>query len=75
MLLLGDLTAVSNTGQNHGIVPQDSPFAKEREPTLIFSTIQSFPSYSFSPSMKSCPFRVGSEIFHKEVIDALKIDS
>jgi myo-inositol-1(or 4)-monophosphatase len=34
-----------------------------------------FPLYSFSPSMKSCPFRVGSEIFHKEVIDALKIDS
>jgi myo-inositol-1(or 4)-monophosphatase len=34
-----------------------------------------FPLHSFSPSMKSCPFRVGSEIFHKEVIDALKIDS
>jgi myo-inositol-1(or 4)-monophosphatase len=33
-----------------------------------------FPLHSFSPSMKSCPFRVGSEIFHKEVIDALKID-
>jgi myo-inositol-1(or 4)-monophosphatase len=34
-----------------------------------------FPLQSFSPSMDSCPFRVGSEIFHKEVIDALKINS
>ena len=33
-----------------------------------------FPLQSFSPNMSSCPFRVGSEIFHKEVIDALKIN-
>ena len=33
-----------------------------------------FPLKSFSPSMDSCPFRVGSEIFHKEVLEALKIN-
>ena len=34
-----------------------------------------FPLKSFSPNMSSCPFRVGSEIFHNEVCKALKIDS
>jgi myo-inositol-1(or 4)-monophosphatase len=32
-----------------------------------------FPLRTFSPSMKSCPFRVGSELFHKEVNKALGI--
>ena len=34
-----------------------------------------FPLQSFSPNMSSCPFRVGSEIFHQEVINALKLNS
>ena len=34
-----------------------------------------FPLQSFSPTMSSCPFRVGSEIFHQEVIDALQLNT
>ena len=34
-----------------------------------------FPLQSFSPTMNSCPFRVGSEIFHQEVIDALQLNT
>ena len=34
-----------------------------------------FPLTKFSPSMCSCPFRVGSEFFHKEICNALNIDS
>ena len=33
-----------------------------------------FPLKQFSPSMESCPFRVGSELFHKKVCVALGID-
>jgi myo-inositol-1(or 4)-monophosphatase len=32
-----------------------------------------FPMQSFSPAMGPCPFRVGSEIFHQEVCQALKL--
>ncbi|HAU59179.1 MAG TPA: hypothetical protein DCW45_02310, partial [Opitutae bacterium] len=31
-----------------------------------------FPLHSFSPDMESCPFRVGSAIFHQEVMGALE---
>ena len=34
-----------------------------------------FPLQSFSPTMSSCPFRVGSKIFHQEVIDALQLNT
>jgi len=34
-----------------------------------------FPLKKFSPSMGSCPFRVGSDLFHREVCQALKIKS
>jgi myo-inositol-1(or 4)-monophosphatase len=34
-----------------------------------------FPLKKFSPSMGSCPFRVGSDLFHKEVCQALGIKS
>jgi myo-inositol-1(or 4)-monophosphatase len=33
-----------------------------------------FPLQNFSPSMTSCPFRVGSDLFHREVVKALNID-
>ena len=32
-----------------------------------------FPLKKFSPSMGPCPFRVGSDLFHKEVSQALGI--
>jgi fructose-1,6-bisphosphatase/inositol monophosphatase family enzyme len=32
-----------------------------------------FPMDAFSPAMGPCPFRVGSEIFHQEVCQALKL--
>ena len=32
-----------------------------------------FPMQGFSPAMEPCPFRVGSEIFHQEVCQALKL--
>ena len=32
-----------------------------------------FPMQGFSPTMGPCPFRVGSEIFHQEVCQALKL--
>ena len=31
-----------------------------------------FPLRSFSPDMGSCPFRVGSKVFHQEIIGALE---
>ena len=34
-----------------------------------------FPLKRFSPSMGSCPFRVGSDLFHSEVCQALGIKS
>ena len=33
-----------------------------------------FPLRSFSPNMESCPFRVGSEIFHQEIMNALELN-
>lgn len=34
-----------------------------------------FPLQSFSPNMDSCPFRVGSQIFHQEVTNALQLNA
>ena len=43
-------------------------------PKYLFLEKPVFPLQSFSPTMASCPFRVGSEIFHQEVTNALKIN-
>ena len=62
-----------NIVQNHGIVPQDIRFCEGAGATFYFLEDPIFPLHSFSPSMHSCPFRVGSELFHKEVVKALDI--
>ena len=50
------------------------PICEGAGATFHFLNHPVFPLKSFSPSMDSCPFRVGSEIFHKEVMEALKIN-
>lgn len=50
------------------------PICEGAGATFHFLEKPVFPLQSFSPSMKSCPFRVGSEIFHEEVSKALKIN-
>ena len=49
------------------------PICEGAGATFYFLEDPIFPLHSFSPSMHSCPFRVGSELFHKEVVKALEI--
>ena len=49
------------------------PICEGSGATFHFLNEPVFPLRSFSPNMGSCPFRVGSKIFHKEVIKALKL--
>ena len=63
-----------NFAPSHGTVPPDSQSAKEQvHPMILFEP--AFPMKSFSPSMGSCPFRVGSNHFHSEVCRVLGIQS
>ena len=50
------------------------PICEGAGATFHFLEKPVFPLQSFSPTMPSCPFRVGSEIFHEEVTKALKIN-
>ena len=50
----------------------DMQFAKDQVPDLNLRN-PVFPLKEFSPSMGPCPFRVGSEIFHQQVCQALQI--
>jgi myo-inositol-1(or 4)-monophosphatase len=42
---------------------------------FFFLGAPAFPMTQFSPNMGSCPFRVGSDLFHKEICKALEITS
>ena len=50
------------------------PICEGASASFHFLNKSVFPLRSFSPRMESCPFRVGSEIFHKEVVKALNIE-
>ena len=42
---------------------------------FFFVRDSAFPMTTFSPSMGACPFRVGSELFHDKVCQALGLDN
>ena len=42
---------------------------------FFFVRDPAFPMTTFSPSMGACPFRVGSELFHDKVCQALGLDN
>ena len=42
---------------------------------FFFVRDPAFPMTTFSPSMGACPFRVGSELFHEKVCQALGLES
>ena len=49
------------------------PICEGAGASFYFLGKPAFPLLDFSPSMGSCPFRVGSELFHREVCRALGI--
>ena len=50
------------------------PICEGAGATFYFLNKLIFPLQNFSPSMPSCPFRVGSDLFHREVIKAINIE-
>ena len=50
------------------------PICEGAGASFYFLGKPAFPLLDFSPSMGSCPFRVGSELFHREVCRALGIN-
>ena len=51
------------------------PICEGAGASFYFLHEPAFPMTNFSPSMGSCPFRVGSDLFHREVCQALGIKS